>query len=280
MPIDRNVNVVSNGVATKYLDQTGAYSTPAGGSGVSLKVNGTPNASQTTLNLVSPGVYDAGSGNVDLLYNISPDTHPAAPTAMDDEFESGSSINLSLWTWENQSGASTAISNGILSFTSPDGSSADNVAMLVQAVPGSTPWEVVIKYWFNGNVNTNYEYGGLVLRESGTGKIWRYTPDNTGLSVYYFSDPHTYGGVTVATLSWGTYPAPSLPHSSPVWLKIKNDGTNFIFTYSVNGQTYYTLGTVGNTSQLTPNQVGIGCGSSISSGNHMILDVDYFRRTL
>lgn len=230
-------------------------------------------------NVVSIGTQSV-TGPTGATANITPDTHPASASGWDDEFEAGSSVNLSLWAWVNQSSATTAIANGIMTFTSSPGSGGDVWSLLVQSLSGaSTPYSFTLKGWWLGDVQLDYEYFGIVLRDSASGKFHEFGCDNNGIAVNDWTNETTYSANPVAEVTWGTYPASILPHAVPIWLRITNDGTNFIFGYSYDGQTFTTLGQVSVTSFITPNQVGIGCGCNIGSPHAMTADIDWFRKT-
>ncbi len=100
---------------------------------------------------------------------------------------------------------------------------------------------------------------GLCLRESSSGKLLVFALDSNAsnlleLAVFKYTDESTFSANYLAH-------TPVLP-SSPMFMRIKDDGTNRISQYSTDGQHWITMHSVGRTDFLTPNEAGFLIGSS------------------
>jgi len=129
--------------------------------------------------------------------------------------------------------------------------------------------------------NATWLGGGMVLRESGTGKLISFGPvfySGRMYSLDQWTNPTTnasdsHGGSLNVSFGWGA-----------AYLKVKDDGVNHIFSASVDGITYMQLFSQGRTSFLAgaANQVGLGYNAQCVgyAGTTVSMDVDYFRRTV
>lgn len=219
---------------------------------------------------------NTASGAVPAAITQQPYWPPSSANAMDDEFTAGSLNTATLWTWQNQ-GTRTATlskSHAKLSFVSPG--AGDNWGHITQPAP-ATPWTMETRIAWNGSTSSNFTYGGLVLRESGTGKFIAFALDNSGISPNHWTNNTTFGSGGLGGATYGTWPAPF--RGSYVYLRAQDDGTNLVLTSSIDGVTYQPIASEGRTVFMAggPNQVGLGFGTNIASGT-CNMDVDYFRR--
>ena len=200
--------------------------------------------------------------------STEPDWPPSSPTAYDDEF-TGTVLNSSLWSWVNQGGASANVSSSFLGLICPTPGGGDIWHLLAQTAP-STPWEFILCWLWNGSVEASYLYAGFVLYDPSSGKLITFHLDNASLQVAYWNSVNSFSAGQFAT----TWPRPGRHY-----MKVKDDGTNLIFSYSRDGVNFWTAATLARTAFLTPSKVCIGAGTNIGSGT-MILSADFFRRTL
>jgi len=216
--------------------------------------------------------------------NITPDTHPSIPTANDDEFESGTSIDLTgarragatAWTWANQGTATALVSEGSMVLT------GQNVAgishnIVSQPVAGAT-WAYTCKMSAANYAGTS-EAGMVVL--NGTGGFLTFNIyTNSGSAAFViqsFNSPTSFAGGTL--VGSGTVPGGGA-YMSPGYLQIAFDGTNLIFSFSPSGVpgTFATVLSQAAASFLgTPTRIGLNIDST-GSGN-LTAAFDWFRKT-
>ena len=187
------------------------------------------------------------------VYTIA-DVPPGSANAMDDEFTEGSLPGK--WTSVlTNSGTFTLFNSQYLQGQAPS-SGTQAVSALYQTAP-ATPWTVTLAMALP-SVDNNYLSGGLVIRDSGTGKIVGCTAYNNtqGIRLDNWTNPTTFGGAVGSTsYSNGSQSAHLL------YLRFQDDGTNLNCSYSYSGitGTFVTVASEARTSFLAnPNQVGIG----------------------
>jgi hypothetical protein len=198
---------------------------------------------------------------------------PPAPTAL---------------TWVQQAGlnggtASAVLgSDGAFTLSSPTpGDNAVALHCLVTAAP-TAPYTLTIGVLPDGmNFGSNYHVG-LVLRESGTGKLlcFNLSDQDTGIAVSNWTNATTLvgedylssalGGTAISTTQGYNSNAPFV---GPIWLRVQNTGTNLFFSRSLSGSFFAPLGVsssngytpmpVSKTNFMAggPNQVGVGIGN-------------------
>lgn len=154
-------------------------------------------------------------------------------------------------TWVNQGGAS-AVDNANGPLTIKDTAQVNDVwRLLVKAVPGATPWTMTALVQLEPK--PNFGGGGIVLRDGSTGTFHFFGPSvtnsgtETQLMIYNrWTNPTTFSGGQKLINYFGGPAA--------LWLRVTNDGTNFIFEYSSDAfdwQTYQTvaIGVLGTVTQ-------------------------------
>jgi hypothetical protein len=177
----------------------------------------------------------------------------------------------SLFSWVNQGSATVSTANGIVTLTSPANAS-ESCNLRVKSRFAST-WTVeamVIADIYPANFNN----AGLFAYDSISGRLvlfrFAYNTGVTSLVVANMNSVTSYNA-DVASFLLG-----SMQGIPPHWLKMQDNGTNLIFSFSLDGITYRPLATVGRTAFLTngADKVGIftdpvnatfGCGVSCYS---------------
>lgn len=228
--------------------------------------------------------------------NITPDTHPSSPTAWDDEFEYGSSIDTTgarrsganAWSWVNQNSATAAVGRGNVLLSAPQNGGQFSYA--AQAPPSGT-WKFRAKISVPAYL-TNAPYAGLLLYNSANGhNVFFGTIYNTfitggapGLIVAVSTSWPSGGGAT-------THAPPSTSYISSAtardlsrysYLEIEYDGTTLYYRVSPSGvdgsfsQVY--SGTASSDLGAAPTNIGLAAGS-YGAGVPAILACDWFRRT-
>lgn len=164
-------------------------------------------------------------------------------------------------TWVNQGGASVSNNSYGGWFLLAPGGSGDSNRMLVTSVPGGGTWSFVCRISLMG-WNTNYQAGGMVIRESSTGKFYRLAWGVGGIFVDHFSDPNTYvtNDLNAVSIQHGT----SMP-----WGKIHYDGTHYTFYISPDGINWMQIAQVGIASYFSSsaNQLGVFCNCNTGAFN-------------
>jgi hypothetical protein len=227
---------------TKFLREDATWAAPAGGGG-----SGT-------------AYVQAGP----------PDAPPQTPNAMDDEFP-GTSLN-GKWT-RLQSGAITdSYSLGRLILTAVTGGSF----LITQAKPAS-PCEFTAAF----TIDTNSTAGGnnvaiglmfgdgtklVTLNFGWINSSWHFEVENWTNSTTFSSSP------AIVSNPWGA------SYLAKLYLRIKDDGTNFLFSVSNDGYNFTQIASVGRTAFMaTPSTVGIfSFGGAGGTGG---FTCDWFRRT-
>lgn len=308
---NQGVYVTTNG--TNYFTSRGVGS---GGGGITLETNGTTNGSQTILNLIAgTGITlsDNGSGGITItatgggggapttdvyvlgtadytnLANsvVNPtaafgvDVAPVSAGSLDDEFN-GSTLNTSTrWTWVNQSTATATVKNSILNLIDP-ASSPDNWRVILQTAP-ATPWEVTCKIRMTANAAlgapVDFMAGGIILTAGNTSASklivfgFNHSTSQTFIVLNYTNYTTFNSGALGGNWTWQNQP--------DIYLKVKDDGTNLLFSWSFDGVGFTSLGSVARTAFLPSGPAFVGLGlESVNTTTPLSLSTDWFRRTL
>lgn len=234
----------------------------------------------------------AYSGSAGSVANVTPDTHPATANAADDEFESGSSIDLTgarrsgatAWAWTNQNGCSGPIADGALLFTTATGSAGSfALTQLLQAVSG-TAWKYRAKLvGMNPSVSSNFTLSGLCVANSGTGSRLTFHKivnnayaSNYGLEFDSFTSISGGGAANIAFRAMDNNVGPGI--HVPLYLELELASATIYARYSetgVNG-TFVQVGSQAVSSVLgTADTIGL-----VISPNTGITQAafDWFRR--
>lgn len=207
--------------------------------------------------------------------NVTPSSHPASPTAWDDEFESGSTINLSQWTAANITTMTNVVANGGL-ILAPGFVSAQTIQGYMQTLPGSGTWTYECKLCAPFLPAANYSGAGLFLRNTSSGKLLVFLMTYQTGYVLATTEYSAYGSA-VANLNT----LPISPYPVDLYLQVVWDGTSLIFNWSYSGYpgTFTTLTTTTPGAYMgTPNSVGLGA-FNFNSVSGAQFPFDWFRRT-
>jgi hypothetical protein len=221
------------------------------------------------------GTLSAESAIPGVYYGI--DAIPTSPSANNDEFP-GAALDVA-WTVVNQNSAVITVANSRISILRT-GTGGDSACAVVKAVPGAT-YTVTAKCNVAG-VGANYLTGGLVVRDSASGKLQGFGPTwnvgnstQGGIGALQFSAPTTSTGWLFGSTML-TYPSGAVDQ----YLRITDNGTNLIFSISADGISFITLNSSSRTSYLAnPNQIGffINNNRSNATGNDAVFSCDWIR---
>ncbi len=121
------------------------------------------------------------------------------------------------------------------------------------------------KFWKKNKPGGNYKYTlclrmdtasgdadagtGIVLYESGSGKYRAYYYNGGNLKVNNFNADHTFNSNNFNTVV-------TFQPSQPFYIQFEDNGSNFIYRYSLNGTAFTTIQTLARTTFITPDQIG------------------------
>lgn len=258
---NKGVLLVFDGTSWHTVRGTGASGAPT----TDTFVLGTQDAGNLPNSVANPSVY------------YGPDAQPASAGSLDDEF-AGSSLNIATrWTWVNQGSATATVSKSILFMTSP-AHAGTNIEYIYQTAP-STPWQVDAKIAFLYFSNNNAAITGLVLSD-GTGKIILFgLLYNAGLAidVVRYTNPTTF---SFTPFSNSSAQANNVA-ATWVWLRVKDDGVNVIYSISIDGVNYFQMFSESRTAFLLGGPTRVGLAVDAENGSSAVSQsCDYFRRTL
>lgn len=215
---------------------------------------------------------------------LTPDTLPSSADAMDDEFDSGSSIDTGKWTAVNATNVTNSVASGALILSIAGANAAAQQRGYVQTLPGGASWTFQTKVMADGDVDTSSFEVGLWLRESGTGKLMNLNLGYSGGPLIWTSRwtaPGTFGA-TINTFD--PTAAPTNAGLSPIrrawYLRLALSGSNYLCQYSSNGRVWTTLSTVAKTTPFTTaaDQVGIKCYNDAAGNSTPYGVFEHFRR--
>lgn len=164
----------------------------------------------------------------------------------------------STFSWSNQGSATATDDKGTLLVSVTNG--AGEVLRTLHKSTPATPWSLIVAFepiLYHAAAC----YCGLVFRESSSGNThaFRFHHDGT-----LTSTKHDSGGAGVAHYVGAT--AINLVIRPVNWLKIEDNGTNRICSYSSDGgREWIVFHTVSRTDYLTANQAGVFVGGNNSN---------------
>lgn len=176
-------------------------------------------------------------------------------------------------TWANQDSATLDELADGLSVAHAAQSGADSMHMRVRSLPGGSAWTLVIGCKA-GFPFKNYHWGGLVLRESGTGKVINFgfgNPSHGVIIVQHWNSPSSYVddniGIDMGTAREGFF-------------KVALAGGTLTFSHSIDGVTWTDIFSQALATNFTtgPDQWGFGVNPN-NQGNPQIggrLDVTHW----
>jgi hypothetical protein len=153
---------------------------------------------------------------------------------------------LSDFTWVNQGSATTDTTYGGVYLSAP-GAGSDSLRILKKAAP-STPYTITIAM-IPQLFNASHAEAGFVWRQSSNGALvtsqvyW-----GGGVEVSKWSSPNAYNSDYLAV---GIYPFGQIQ-----FLKMQDDGTNRIVSWSTDGQHWFQISSISRTDFITADEVG------------------------
>lgn len=156
---------------------------------------------------------------------------------------------LADFTWVNQGSATAAQTYGAIQLSTPATSGYD-MKILKKAAP-STPYTITTAVIPNV-VNQNYPNCGLLFRQSSDGKINAFRIVGQTNQCYLSGVKYT----NATTYSADYTPSVNIDRPPLLWLRISDNGTNRICSWSLDGHQFMTMHTVGRTDYLTADEVG------------------------
>jgi len=168
------------------------------------------------------------------------------------------------WTWDNQGTATETQAGGYLYLNAP-AISGGNTRVRYRTAPGATPWSVTALLIPFVNFYNNQQAGILVRGSAGT-KLYCFGPTFSSsvaqLQVVRLNSPTSWNGTPYAQNVYGV--------NHPMWLRITDNGTNLIFSYSRDGIYFNVAYSEARAGFLTPDQVGYFAETQSTSANASI----------
>ena len=160
------------------------------------------------------------------------------------------------FAWINQGTATATTTQGGIVLYTP-AVAGDQLRILKKAAP-ATPYTITAAVLLH-LTNANYNTAGICWRQSSDGKAVVFCSDTTSsfaLTINKYTNETTYSAAYVST-----HP-PRFAMSPILYLRITDNGTNRIISFSWDGINFLTLHTVGRTDFLTADEVGFFVNSS------------------
>ncbi len=166
------------------------------------------------------------------------------------------------FSWSNQDSAVVTVTNRVVRLSRVAGGS-DYLRCRLTSVPGSTPYEVTAAVLVDFPA-ANYSSAGICITD-GTKLCTIVASYNGGEGIrgYKFNSTTSYSGSnSFASLRSG------LCALKPLYLRMRNDGTNLILSYSLDGDNYFIAQTAAVNAFIsgTPTTWGI-CVNSVGVGS-------------
>lgn len=248
---------------TTPFAQTGPQTTTLSGNGGSIT------SGATSLNVASSSGFPATPflvqiGSEDLkVTNVSSLTwtvvrgYNGTTAASHNDGDTVTQVN---WEWVNQGGATLFNMTDYQCLYAPSAGNAHNCRILKTVAP-ATPYTVTayIDGLIPANTATRY---GLLFRESSSGKFSAYQFEGAappGLEVTFYSGPTAPVSVS------GALSVPMLYS----WIRIKDDGTNRLYSFSRDGQNWVQQFSESRTLNFTADEYGWFVNPIITTGTNV-----------
>lgn len=168
------------------------------------------------------------------------------------------------WSWVNQGAAATATELGGERVTAP--TSTRNWRLRTRTLTPSSNY-AASAFVEVAAAAANAWYSGVGLRNSSSGSFITFGPalDATNLShlaVYRWTNATTVSAAQLAKVTY-TLPGGVIPN----WYRVRDDGTNRYFDYSINGVDWITVYSEGRTVFITPDQFCFGASNEGSGAD-------------
>lgn len=161
------------------------------------------------------------------------------------------SPNNALFSWVNQGTATLTVNaNGGITLFKPKGSTLSYSLRTMAAPVGA--YRLIAGMHATIGLGISFQSCGLILRESSSGKFITFTFDNegsfNGMLVQWYNSPTSFNA---------TKKSQSFAINGALWyFKIQNDGTNHIFSWSLDGYNFITLYSEAKGAFIVPDQIG------------------------
>lgn len=163
-------------------------------------------------------------------------------------------VNPSGLSWVNQGSATSDVTRGGDIMTTPS-AGGTNLKMRVANIGHAAPYTVTTRFAINFGLNS-FPTGGLVMRDSATGKVELFTlygSNSYTLHIQAFKNNGPTGSFD------GNYfdDLYSIGASRYIWFRVDDDATNKCFQYSFDGVSFKSAGCTASTGYITADQYGI-----------------------
>ena len=173
-------------------------------------------------------------------------------------------LDQSSWSWVNQGSASVTQASGIVYLLTP-GAAGSNVRGRFVASP-ATPYTITAAV-LPGLTGGTHNFCGICFREASSSKLYDIHVYNAGGATTEQVRVQKWTNSTTASTTMTT--RGMVANRGPVWLRISDNGTNLIFSYSIDGVNWFTLNTEARGTFMSggsgPTQVGIDISSEDTS---------------
>jgi hypothetical protein len=168
---------------------------------------------------------------------------------------------FSNWTWVNQ-GTATAGDQGTGIVLTDVTHSGNSLAILKRTAPVSTPYQITAGILPQG-IDRDFCSLGVCFRKSGDGSlqcIGLLRNTSLNLRAYTHSSPTSSGSIVSSINPL----ADSFAGAAIIYLRLRDDGTNLIFSYSTNGYVFTQLHSMARGSPA-PDEVGFFIDSNATT---------------
>ena len=264
---------------------------------LSQPTGGTPAFASRKELLSGIAAYIASQGGLATI-NVTPDTHPASPTAWDDEFEYGTALDTAgarraganAWTVYNALSTTNSVANGSILINSSigagPGSSGRAPTIYGQPAPSGTAWRFRAKFAMQNTSSACL--CGLTALESSTQKFvswgWLFNPNHAVVAfACAYTNYTTFNADLDSTIGGGDL---SYQLIDPITFKtpfryweMERNGSNLIVRLSDDGFFFYTYLTIPIATYFTsaPNVIGL-CADAVATADAAHVYADWFRR--
>jgi hypothetical protein len=166
------------------------------------------------------------------------------------------------FAWINQGAATINVANGgVYLKTVPDGADTLKIRKRATLTP---PYTVTVAFQITMRL-VNYSFCGILLRSSTGGQCESYA-----IGPLKVIGVNRWTSATLWASGVVTSPLPDM--ASLIWLRIQDNGTNRIYSWSMDGVNFEVSYTIGRTTYITPDEVGFFVNpANASYGPSMLL---------
>jgi hypothetical protein len=155
------------------------------------------------------------------------------------------------FAWINQGGASVSTTNGGIYLLGP-ATTGPNFRIRKKAAP-ATPYTITVAF-LPAMLALNFQNAGLVFREAGTGELHSCQVAMNTASISPILGSIKWSSPTAFSADYVTSRGVAI--TGVVWLRIADNGTSRICSYSSDGQNFIQFHSVSRTDFLTADEVG------------------------